>query len=162
MNGILAYCLSRDTTICITDGDTEALTVLRENVDLNLHQTKSDASSTICCQQLIWDRLNASQFLETHGHKTFDVLLASDIVYAKCIVEPLWATVQVLLSKTAGSVFVMAYAKRDYVPVTIEYVLESSTQAGFEYELAKEDAENEIFVYLFRWKDDSTRQKDIS
>lgn len=153
LNGILAYCMTQDSTICITDGATDALTILRENVELNHNK---ELTSNISCRQLIWNRSNAELFLENHAKgQAFDVLLASDIVYAKGIIEPLWATVQVLLERSG--VFVMAYASRNYVPINIEYVLEMSVNAGFEYELAEEDTENEIFVYLFRWKDDPIR-----
>mmetsp|Transcript_22178 Transcript_22178/g.33636 ORF Transcript_22178/g.33636 Transcript_22178/m.33636 type:complete len:291 (+) Transcript_22178:30-902(+) len=150
LNGILAYCMTQDSTICITDGDTDSLNNLRENIDLNRQEK---FTSKISCHQLIWNRSNAALFLENHAEsQTFDVMLASDIIYAKGIIEPLWATVQVLLARSG--VFVMAYASRNYVPINIEYVLELSVNAGFEYELAEEDTENEIFVYLFRWKDD--------
>jgi hypothetical protein len=99
----------------------------------------------------------------------FDVLIASDIVYALVIVEPLWETVRLLLRRRerqrgdeqvdhntnnddadeGQACFLMAYAKRD-VPVTIEIVLEAATKAGFAYKLVDEDPDG-IWIYNFWW-----------
>jgi len=158
LNGILAYRMTTSSTICITDGDTDALIHLRENIERNNPTSTTNEDSKVSCHQLIWGQETATNFLEHHCHgQTFDILLASDIIYAKCIIAPLWETVRTLL--VPNGVFVMAFAKRK-VPISIEFVLESSLEAGFVYELAREDksTEEEIFVYLFRWKsDDDTK-----
>jgi len=156
--------------ICVTDGDTDALVHLRDNVRRNCPpttataRTRNDngdddnddndksATTRISCHQLIWGQSTATAFLENQPRQQpFDIILASDIIYAACIVEPLWETVRTLLTRRRGAVFVMAFAKRR-VPVTIEHVLQSAEQAGFAHELALEDPTG-VWIYIFRWKD---------
>ena len=158
--------------ICVTDGDTDALVQLRDNVRQNCPPTSApartpndngdgddddddndkSATTRISCHQLIWGQSTATAFLENQPQQQpFDIILASDIIYAACIIEPLWETVRTLLSRHRGAVFVMAFAKRR-VPVTIEHVLQSAEQAGFAHELALEDPTG-VWIYIFRWKD---------
>ena len=96
----------------------------------------------------------------------YDVIIASDIIYSPVIVEPLWETVETLLikpnvdsGKEEGGVFVMAFARRK-VPVSIEMVCEKAVENGFTYEIVKEDEEEGIWVYTFRYVASETR-KDI-
>lgn len=151
--------------VCITDGDTDALVQLRENVRRN-KMVKDDDNKEVTAHQLIWGRESTQLFLQRHcttaaeeeqtqqqpKPQLFDVLLASDIIYARVIVEPLWETVQELLRRTPEAVFVMAYARRD-VPVTIDMVLEHAEECGFNHKLVDEHPEG-IWVYEFRWKDE--------
>ena len=46
----------------------------------------------------------------------------------------------------------MAYARRK-VPVSIEMVCEIGEEAGFVHEMVKEDKEEGIWVYKFRYKE---------
>jgi len=156
LNGILAHRIAcgSNSTVCVTDGDTNALAQLRENVQRNINNKSCRSSSEeISCHQLIWGRDTARTFLEQQQNgQHFDVVLASDIIYAQCIIEPLWETVQTLLSSSnKNAVFVLAFARRN-VPVTIENVLSSADQAGFSHECAWNDDEKGIYIYLFRWK----------
>lgn len=168
LNGILAWRMmdvcgadSEDGRgeVCITDGDSDALVHLRDNIERNRPSTTAptnddvDINNTdrtkVSCHQLIWGKQSSLSFLQHHtNNQKYNLLLASDIIYAACIIEPLWETVQTLLDEHDG-VFVMAFARRK-VPVSIELVLESAVEKGFEYELAKEDLEEGIWVYLFR------------
>ena len=145
--GILAHRLGGNP-VCITDGDTDALMHLRENLTEN-KDGKSD--NLVSAHQLIWGQETSTSFFKRHG--TFDVLLASDIIYAECIVEPLWETVRMLLSRNATSRFVMAYYARRDVNVTIEFVLSHAEGAGFTYEMVEEDPEG-VRVFVFQWKSD--------
>lgn len=168
LNGILAWRMmdvcgadSEDGRgeVCITDGDSDALVHLRDNIERNRPSITAptnddvDINNTdrtkVSCHQLIWGKQSSLSFLQHHtNNQKYNLLLASDIIYAVCIIEPLWETVQTLLDEHDG-VFVMAFARRK-VPVSIELVLESAVEKGFEYELAKEDLEEGIWVYLFR------------
>ena len=176
MCGILAHRLGRNSNVCITDGDTDALVHLRENVKRNrVTATNSDNhqpvdTRIVTAAQLLWGRDTTQTFmrkaeeqqqvLQQQHHDgqietlasaaTFDVLIASDIIYALVIVEPLWETVQLLLRRHEEAVFVMAYAQRD-VPVTIDMVLKAAEEAGFSNELVDENPEGNIWVYNFRW-----------
>lgn len=180
MCGILAHRLGRNSTVCITDGDTDALLHLRENVARNRapfttsHQDGAVDNHLfdtriVTAAQLLWGHDTTQTFIHQRQRQqqkrqqnsqapqrntspdTFDVLIASDIIYALVIVEPLWETVSLLLNRHEGAVFVMAYAQRD-VPVTIDMVLQAAKKAGFSYELVDENPEGNIWVYNFRWK----------
>lgn len=145
--GVLAYRLG--SNVCLTDGDTDALVYLRENVQRNT--CTRDGCGTVSCRQLLWGQETSMVFLEKHAKgELYDVLLASDIIYAECIIQPLWETVQTLLSRPNG-VFIMAFARRK-VPVSIDFVLSSAQQAGFSYKRVDEGDAEGIFIYEFRWE----------
>jgi len=159
--------------VVLTDGDTDTLAQLRANLKRN-QEYNNQQQHRIECRQLLWGRETATKFrnatTSTTVTNTFDVILASDIVYAAGIVEPLWETIEVLLSKpittggrttddveTTTSIaditapcFVLAFAKRR-VPVTIDTVLEAAAAHGFSHELVKEDPTG-IWVYVFQWR----------
>lgn len=153
LNGILAWrstASTSDTHVCITDGDSDALIHLRENVKRN---TKVDDDNEIInrvlCHQLIWGQDSSETFFaQVANNQKFDVIIASDIIYSATIIKPLWETIQTLLKK--GGVFIMAYARRE-VPVSIEMVLKVAVQRGFLYELVKKNDEEGIWVYAFRF-----------
>ena len=157
LNGILAWRSTVNTSaeVCITDGDSDALVHLRENVERN--RANDDETGTVSCHQLIWGRQSSEQFLERIAdNRKYDAIIASDIIYSPVIVEPLWETVRALLKRPedgeAGGTFVMAYARRK-VPVSIELVLEKAEEYGFAYELAKEDTDEGIWVYTFQFRE---------
>jgi Lysine methyltransferase len=185
LNGILAHRLAPQTsTVVVTDGDTDTLVHLRNNVEINR------ASNNISARQLLWGRDTAQAFAESGKHGecngddsgSFDVILASDIIYANAVIDPLWETIQTLLAYPRGS-FWMAFARRE-VPVTIDFVLQKAKEHGFCYKLVAEsncdvrDVENEnssendgrnseiedaagageIFVYVFGWEMSSRRE----
>jgi predicted nicotinamide N-methyase len=146
--------MTTDSSVFITDGDTDALALLRQNIERNRPPPNNEGQfkSQISCNQLIWGKESSTAFLEHSSEgKRFDVLIASDIVYAECIIEPLWQTVETLLSRKGG-VFIMAFARRK-VPVSKEHVLESAEMAGFQHELVREDTDEGIWIYTFRYKD---------
>lgn len=153
LNGILAWrCSAPGSEVCITDGDSDALVQLRENVERN--RSGGDVGK-VSCHQLIWGKESSRKFLaHAADNQKYDVILASDIIYAAVIVEPLWETVQTLLKRPSdgkdGGMFVMAYARRK-VPVNIEMVLKAAIEYGFAYEMAKEDTEEGIWVYTFHF-----------
>ncbi len=149
LNGILAHRMTKQSFLCLTDGDSDALIHLRYNMEQN---KMPEREKDVICHQLIWGEESSLAFLEQHcDGQTFDILLASDIIYVKCIIPPLWETVRTLLNRDHG-ILVMAFAKRR-VPVSIDYVLDTASEAGFDHELVEEDEEG-IWVYLFRWKED--------
>ena len=157
--GVTAHLLGA-ARVCITDGDSAALQHLRQNVAANVtsSSSSSETSTTVTVRQLLWGRETTHTFIQqqaaTQNEKSslYQVIIASDIVYAAVIVEPLWETVSMLLEKTADAVFVMAYARRD-VPVTIQDVIQAGNHAGFDAKLMAEDPSG-IWVYEFRWKEE--------
>lgn len=152
LNGILLWNMGICSTVCITDGDTQALVHIRENIKMNHHENDENSISSLCsCHQLIWGKETSGRFLKhIAGGKSFDVIIASDIIYAECIIQPLWETVKTLISRPDG-VFVMAFARRR-VPISIDFVLESATKNGFEYDMVREDKEEGIWVYKFHFR----------
>lgn len=154
LNGILAWkimchCESNESSVCITDGDSDALVHLRENIQRN--QAELDNTPELTCHQLLWGSSTSQAFLsQVAKGKKYNKIIASDIIYAPSIIKPLWETIHTLLDEEG--VFVMAFARRK-VPVSIELVLQSAVGHGFEYELVKEDGEEGIWVYVFRFED---------
>jgi len=152
LNGILAHKLlteeSSTSTVYLTDGDTDAMAQLRDNVKHNISQSCS-SNIPIRCNQLIWGREKTTTFLEKHcDNNKFDVLLASDVVYVGEIIEPLIESVTVLLSN--DGVFLFAYCSKRNVPVKVEMVLDAATTAGLMHECVEEV--DGIMIYSFRWK----------
>ena len=163
LNGILAWksTSSPNSEVCITDGDSEALVHLRENVERNriADGDGNNNAGKVSCHQLIWGKESSIKFLDNvANNQRYDVILASDIIYSPVIVQPLWETVETLLKKPRsddeeGGVFIMSYARRK-VDVSIELVLEKAVEYGFVYKLVKEDEEDGIWVYTFRFREE--------
>ena len=157
--GLTAHALGA-AHVCLTDGDTTALRLLRHNMQANTTRRGGSTGSTITARQLLWGRDTTAQFLQNCVHddtqdpqqnERYEIILASDIVYAAVIVQPLWETVSMLLERSASAVFWMAYARRD-VPVTIQDVLEAGNAAGFQAQLVQQDDDDGIWIYAFAWK----------
>lgn len=148
--------------------------------DVLVHEEPGEADTftnlrRLAAEQLLWGKDNAMSFRDSpwstklqllgmekdssrneerhnnHRPRHFDVILASDIIYSPVIVHPLWETIQILLERKGGA-FWMAFAKRK-VPVTIEYVLETATEYGLEYQCASNNDVDEVYVYVFQWKE---------
>ncbi len=155
----------------LTDGDTDTLAHLRRNITLNTNSSEecavSSSSSSSCecsssspssvpcnslsCNQLLWSRENSLHFLKEKvkpaGEK-FDIILASDTIYAMSVIEPMWDTVQTLLKP--GGCLLFAFARRQ-VAVSIQDVLDAGESAGFMHEPCEETNPDEnLFVYIFR------------
>jgi predicted nicotinamide N-methyase len=180
LNGILAHRLAPDSTVVVTDGDSDAMTLLRKNIAVNrlVGSGKNGENSTIYSKQLIWGLDQSKKFLKESSSSSspskFSVIIASDVIYASVVIEPLWETIRTLL--TDDGVFWMAFAIRK-VPVTIEFVLQKAREYGFCYELVEksnderddEEGNNDdnidennskidndgeagpVFIYVFRW-----------
>ena len=158
LNGILAHRLGASHAY-VTDGDSNAVRHLRQNIRDNRRTSDADDdASHVCGRQLLWGRDTSEAFLDQCGGNRFDVLLASDIVYSPVIVPPLWETVQVLLDEADG-VFVMAFARREGLKVTLEDVLHSAAAAGFSHERVDGRDVEGIFVYEFRWSGAASARK---
>ena len=108
--GIAAELLGASQVV-MTDGDTNVLSQLRENV-------KANRCTRVICPQLRWGH-HIDQFVEHHGK--FDVLIAADIIYVESILEPLFETVVALMEGK----FLLSYARRN---VKIDLVLECANR----------------------------------
>jgi len=196
LNGILAHRLGARSVV-VTDGDSDAMIELRRNIASNRRRRRPPGPSSVSAAQLIWGEESARAFLEREtttianassddddegggssasasSSSRFSIVLASDVVYAPQVIDPLFETVDALLvdeeEGDGRGEFWMAFAVRK-VPVTIEYVLERARSHGFSHELADEHREDPaaagdddgggygidddpetgpVFVYVFR------------
>ena len=162
--GLLAYHL-KASSVVMTDGDTDVLSEMRSNVDHNLNHINSEKNSEkneikdedntatpsdtiIPCRQLRWGEKYIQSFKEnimntiSNHNGTFDVIIASDVVYVDYILDDLFDTIVGLLSSLPSSKFLLAYARR---AVDINAVYECATQHG----LIWTEPENTEGVYIF-------------
>lgn len=144
--GLLVHRLVDGSDVVVTDGDSDALRQLRQNIQDN---QAVDERHVLSSQQLIWGKDTANKFLEAQQGKTFPLIIASDVVYSPVIVQPLWETISTLLHPKG--VFLMGYCTRRRVEVTVEGTLEAAVEAGFEYE--KVDEVDGVSIFRFVWKD---------
>lgn len=133
---------SDGASVVLTDGDTDVLPKLRQNL-------KDNQSSTgkVSVHQLLWGKDSGENFLKHHG-PLFDVILGADLVYSPRVIAPLWETVGALLGPE--SIFIMAYCSRrnDGGSTSIDEVLETGNKAGFSHECV--DHTEDIYVHVFR------------
>lgn len=163
--GILAHHIT-SSYVCLTDGDSDTLQLLRSNIQRNTTATTTTEDSRIqskkiACHQLLWGRQYALDFLQRQpscdDETKFDIIIGSDIIYAECILQPLWDTIKVLLTKKIG-IFIMAFSSGRQVG-PISHVLDVAEKAGFWHKCVMEDyrkceQDEGVSIYLFRWKDD--------
>jgi predicted nicotinamide N-methyase len=133
--GLLVHHLGAARTT-LTDGDTDTLSNLRENVQRNGADT--DCGRHILCRQLVWGE-KLESFQTSYG--SFDTIVGSDIIYVEQILDPLWTTVDLLL-RPAGT-FLLSYARRN---VSIDLVLRKATEYGFEW--TTPEMSEGVFVFV--------------
>jgi predicted nicotinamide N-methyase len=134
--GILAHHLGARHVV-LTDGDSDTLVLLRENVASNTSSSNNDHS--VECRQLRWGHEFVTPLFATQP--CFDIILASDVIYVEECIEPLLETVLALLAP--DGVFWLSYARRN---VSMDKVLRSAELHGLSWRLPNEAAEG---VYVF-------------
>jgi molybdopterin synthase catalytic subunit len=143
--GITAYYLGARTVV-MTDGDTQTLHQMRENVKQNCVENDVVSSephnhSIIVCKQLIWGSPNMEKFGVQHGQ--FDTIIGADIIYTQDSLQPLFDTVTYLLKKPAGQFILSRYSK--WNNVTDEVVIEAAKLRGLECTRPSDG------IFVFRW-----------
>ena len=145
--GMLAHLLSKAsgyiTKTLLTDGDTDTLKQLRQNL---FHNIKNDDS--IESRQLLWGKEYAMQYLQQQSteRKKFDLIIGSDLLYVPSVIKPLFETVLQLLSPDNGE-FLMAHCcRRVGNEVSLEEVLSVANNLGFDCE---EKMRNDEDIVLF-------------
>jgi hypothetical protein len=133
--GILAHKLDA-SHVWMTDGDVDTLENLRQNVARNHCD-----SSKVSCPQLIWGQTEQYPTSSSSSSSPVDIILAADIIYVTEILEPLWETVDAILTAPDGR-FILGYARRN---VPMDLVLEHATKHGFVW-TCPVDAEG-VFVF---------------
>jgi predicted nicotinamide N-methyase len=139
--GILAHHLGAHRVV-LTDGDTDTLALLRDNVAVNVSSSGNKAA-VVECRQLRWGQ---EEFV--HGsatQETFSLILASDVIYVEEIIEPLLDTVVALLAQDGGGgMFWLSYARRN---VSIDKVLASAKRHGLSWKEPSEAAVEGVYVF---------------
>jgi len=162
--GLLAHRLSHEgVTTILTDGDTDALKMLRQNVENNTIKAYGDnddhdRGNNISCRQLLWGEEHAENFLTQQPSEgasklsaKFDIILGSDLIYVQSVIRPLFETVRVLLSDEAESKFLMAHcARREGNEVDLPMVFDGAEAEGFGWDVLIE--EDDISVFCFKRK----------
>lgn len=137
--GILASYLT-DKQVVITDGDDDTIELLTANCQLNGVEEK------VQCRKLVWG-IDLDQIEDK-----FDIVLGADIIYEHEHVVSLFETARYLLrpgcqildgGRKAASEFLLAYTKRN---VSIDYVLDTAKNFGFEWDEPRHDEG----IYTFR------------
>lgn len=129
--GITAYYLGAQSVI-MTDGDTQTLREMRENVRRNCgvfmanHCKSSTDSNRITCRQLIW---GSSQMKNFSQHGNFDTIIGADVVYTQESIKPLLDTVAYLLKKPHGQFILSRFSK--WNNVSDDFVIEAAKQRYF-------------------------------
>jgi predicted nicotinamide N-methyase len=151
--GMLAHLLSKenwkDTMTVLSDGDTDTLKLLRRNTSNNIDD------DSVICRQLLWGRDHAIQFLKQHNDEQrskFDLIIGSDLLYVRSVMQPLFETVFELLNQNDGQ-FLMAHCcRRVGNEVTLEELLSVSYNVGFEFREELRNGED-IVLYSFQLRD---------
>lgn len=169
--GLLAYHL-RASSVVMTDGDTDVLAEMRYNVDQNfmseMEKMKLETVGTntaslkkpsdiiIPCRQLLWGKKYIESFKRSiaknmNDHDgSFDVIIASDVIYVDYILDDLFDTIIGMLSPLQDSRFILAYARR---AVDINLVFECATKHGLIW-TAPDETEG---VYIFSRAEQESR-----
>ncbi|GAX21357.1 hypothetical protein FisN_6Lh077 [Fistulifera solaris] len=154
--GIVAHRLLQARTVYVTDGDSDVLHVMKQNIQAN-RSVERHNNNIISGHQLLWGAEYAPPFLQImrrmeseNDALLFDVILAADVVYVPQVIAPLFETVQTLLEPATG-VFLLAFARR-MVDVTLDDVLQEATRADFVYKQCSSDQDTEQGLYLYAFR----------
>lgn len=140
-----------ESTVFLTDGDTDVLQQLRRNVNANAACVQSGCN--LSTHQLIWGTDSSRAFLQQHDGKRFDWILGSDLIYVSNNVGPLFQTVTTLLAE--HGVFWMAYCARrtmdEEKAVSLEDILSEGERHGLASTCLVHEDEDDIWLHEFRW-----------
>ncbi|KAL3804815.1 hypothetical protein ACHAW5_007266 [Stephanodiscus triporus] len=149
--GIAAH-YSGAKIVIMTDGDTQTLRRLRENVRHNcveVGEASITESNAIECRQLIWGSPHMEKFLAEHGQ--FDTVIGADVIYTQDSVQPLLDTVVCMLKKPHGQFVLSRFCK--WNNVNDEFVIEAAYLRCLDCTRPSEG------IYVFRWNDNRTAEK---
>jgi predicted nicotinamide N-methyase len=138
--GLVAAVLGA-AAVFLSDGDSDSLSNMRENLERNVHLIPSPAR--VHSLQLKWGH-KLEEFKRKCNLQTsdgcFDLIMGSDIIYVESIIEPLFETVDALLCPSGS--FVLAYARRN---VKIDCVFRAAEKFGFDW--LEPSSEEGCFVF---------------
>lgn len=158
--GLLAHnLLNCQSTTVLTDGDTNALHLLRQNVAQNTHENNRNTRSRslywstrsqIYCEQLVWGRDAAKVFLsEEDPSRRYDTIIGSDLLYTNWRnIRPLFETVDELMDDYGC--FVLAHNENHLIQVEDIIGAASRYRINLFCEVLKEGKKDDIYVLCFR------------
>jgi len=146
--GLLAHHLIQSNNMrtnykssVFTDGDTNVLQLLRNNVVLN---TSSD-DDNISCQQLKWGKREAKTFLLQQNDDKFDLIIGSELIYTNHrSIDPLFDTVYELLDDKGR--FILAHNEEHLV--SLKWVKSSASERDLFCEVLRQ--EGQVHLLCFR------------
>lgn len=125
--GITAHYLGAQSVV-LTDGDTQTLKQMRENIKHNCGDDAFDCTNNgtannqiIACRQLIWGSPHMETFVQ---HGKYDTIIGADVVYTQESVQPLLDTVAFLLEEPHGQFVLSRFSKWNNVDDVV--VIESA------------------------------------
>ena len=149
--GMLAHLLSKangnSTQTTLTDGDTDTLKLLRQNACNNIED------GNVECKQLLWGQSHAQKLMQQQkeeGNGKFDLIIGSDLLYVRSVIQPLFETVREVLKRTHGT-FLMAHCcRRVGNEVTLDMMMNVAHNMGFQYKEELENEEEDIVLFSFK------------
>lgn len=126
--GIVSHLIGAKNVI-LTDGDVHVLSNLRFNVEQNVD--KLSFNHTVSCPQLIWGEQDLTQFKRRYGKIT--VILAADCIYMTQSIEPLWWTINELLSDGDDGIVLYTNRSSSSVRAPIEIIFDTAARYGFKW-----------------------------
>jgi predicted nicotinamide N-methyase len=155
LSGVVAAVLGA-SCVFLSDGDSDSLSNMRKNIQRN--NSLIPTSTNIQCLQLKWGQ-RIAEFKAKCNLPTpsglFDLVMGSDIIYVETILEPLFQTVDALLSPSGS--FVLAYARRN---VKIDLVFQTAEKFGFQW--TEPTSSEGCFVFQRRERSESRTPHDPS
>jgi len=132
--GITAHYLGAQS-VMMTDGDTQTLQQMRENVRQNCDDNH------ISCRQLIWGSPHMENFVIQQGK--YDTVFGADVIYTHDSVQPLLDTVACLLKRPHGQFVLSRFSK--WNNVDDEIVIDAAKQRHLTCTRPSEG------IFIFQW-----------
>mmetsp|Transcript_4343 Transcript_4343/g.6369 ORF Transcript_4343/g.6369 Transcript_4343/m.6369 type:complete len:122 (+) Transcript_4343:530-895(+) len=118
---------------------------MRDNVSANI-SNDNQMNGSIMCKQLRWGR-KVREFQENWAPKDgFDVIMGSDIIYAKEYMQELFQTVSLLISMSNGSIFLVSHMKRN-PNLSFDFVFSCAEEHGFQWSAPKGETEEGMYTF---------------
>jgi predicted nicotinamide N-methyase len=95
--------------VVITDSQDEALALVRQNIENNKNSLVLAKTIKVC--KLQWGE-DSEAWRQEHQQERFDIIIASDILYQRELLQPLFQTVEGMLANKEEARFIVMYSSR--------------------------------------------------
>ncbi|EFA80249.1 hypothetical protein PPL_07074 [Heterostelium album PN500] len=150
--GVCGLFLARLGKRCILSDYNDIVVDL---LKMNIEQSTKDGYPTCECIKLDWSNQSdiENTFKQSTNSEGFDTIIGSDVVYWQSSIEPLFQTVNQLLSHKESSSFILCYQSRS--SQTDQYLIDKSVEYGFIHYLVPTDT-------IFKVDQSSTTENQTS